>query len=497
MEKPKTLEPESSKVNERKDEPTTKHWVDVISNNKNSANDLSLEFVAPKIVDGEVEIKTEHEDIASEKDEISEIPGWLISDELDKQREATKRLNMLVEQGETSVIQEVVKQNAVVPYLINLLANGNTYEQRLLAAQCLANIARGNEEQTMVIIDQHAAIPPLVYSLETGRDDIKEMAILALSNISGHSTTTRDAVVKSGAFEGLWKLLKNPLEPRLTILKQASLALSVFCRGDPPSLEVFDKIRLNMFVLKQLLMMRTDKEVTKNACITFSLIASKGSPDMIQAVDSARICPRLIGLIKLPMPECFEPALLTLAKIAAQSHDYAQRVIEGGDLDWLQSFFTEENNINIVTQALRLISNLTRTAVQIQAVIAAGLVNALVNSTMAESEFRKDAAEAILNITSNGSPEQILSLVNGGCIPPLCDLLTCADPMIVCTCLNGLKNILNADQAYKGMVEGCGGKEKIASLQHNDNLDARDIAVEILEGFWQEMIDYTQYFDFD
>lgn len=83
--------------------------------------------------------------------------------------------------------------------------------------------------------------------------------------------------------------------------------------------------------------------------------------------------------------------------------------------------------------------------------------------------------------------------MNGGCIPPLCDLLTCADPMTVCICLNVLRNILREDQARKGMVEVCGGMEKIAVLQHNDNTDARDIAVEILEGFWLEKIDWDHY----
>ncbi|KAI5424602.1 hypothetical protein KIW84_030705 [Lathyrus oleraceus] len=380
------------------------------------------------------------------KDEIPEIPGWLMSNQLGKQLEASDKFTMLVEKGEISVIDEVINQGGV-PVLVEFLATGDTAELRLIAAQSLANIARGNLVQTQVIIDQNG-IPPLVYRLGTGNDEIREMAICALSNISYHSTHTREAVIDSGAFLELWKLLKQPFEPRLTILTKASLALANFCRGEPPNKTVFNQIRQNMPVLKQLLLM-TDKQVATNACTTFSLIASKA--DMIQAVDEAQICARMIELIKKPMPECFEPALLTLAEIAAQNH------------------------------------------VSAQAVISAGLVFALVNSTRAESDFRKDAAQAILNITNNGSPEQILSLVNDGCIPPLCALLTCADPMTVCICLNGLRNILRADQARKGMVEECGGMEKIAVLQHNENTDARDIAVEILEGFWPEKIDWDHY----
>ncbi|XP_050914730.1 importin subunit alpha-4 [Lathyrus oleraceus] len=294
------------------------------------------------------------------KDEIPEIPGWLMSNQLGKQLEASDKFTMLVEKGEISVIDEVINQGGV-PVLVEFLATGDTAELRLIAAQSLANIARGNLVQTQVIIDQNG-IPPLVYRLGTGNDEIREMAICALSNISYHSTHTREAVIDSGAFLELWKLLKQPFEPRLTILTKASLALANFCRGEPPNKTVFNQIRQNMPVLKQLLLM-TDKQVATNACTTFSLIASKA--DMIQAVDEAQICARMIELIKKPMPECFEPALLTLAEIAAQNHVSAQRII-GEDLQWLQSFFTDQNNIKIVTQALRLISNLTWTVFQIQ-----------------------------------------------------------------------------------------------------------------------------------
>lgn len=41
-------------------------WVDVLSNNRNPANGMVIEYVAPKIVNGDIEIDIEEEDIASE-----------------------------------------------------------------------------------------------------------------------------------------------------------------------------------------------------------------------------------------------------------------------------------------------------------------------------------------------------------------------------------------------------------------------------------------------
>ena len=60
----------------------------------------------------------------------------------------------------------------------------------------------------------------------------------------------------------------------------------------------------------------------------------------------------------------------------------------------------------------------------------------------AEFDIRKEAAWAISNATSGGTPEQIKYLVSAGCIKPLCDLLICADARIITVALEGLENIL-------------------------------------------------------
>ncbi|CAK8543695.1 unnamed protein product [Lathyrus sativus] len=45
---------------------TKKLWVDIINENCNPAKGLTMEFVAPKIIDGEMEIQIEEEDIEKE-----------------------------------------------------------------------------------------------------------------------------------------------------------------------------------------------------------------------------------------------------------------------------------------------------------------------------------------------------------------------------------------------------------------------------------------------
>lgn len=87
----------------------------------------------------------------------------------------------------------------------------------------------------------------------------------------------------------------------------------------------------------------------------------------------------------------------------------------------------------------------------------------------AEFKTRKEATWAITNATTGGTPEQIRYLIEQGCIPPMCDLLTIMDVKIVQVALNGLENILrlgeqdaaniqNNVNPYAVLIEECYGK---------------------------------------
>lgn len=85
---------------------------------------------------------------------------------------------------------------------------------------------------------------------------------------------------------------------------------------------------------------------------------------------------------------------------------------------------------------------LTLFRAQIQAVIDANIIPQLVQLlSTSEFDIKKEAAWAISNATSGGSPEQIRYLVEQGCIKPLCDLLTASDARIVTVALEGLENV--------------------------------------------------------
>ena len=128
----------------------------------------------------------------------------------------------------------------------------------------------------------------------------------------------------------------------------------------------------------------------------------------------------------------------------------------------------------------------------IDAEIIPPVINLLAN---AEFDIKKEAAWSISNATSGGSPQQIKYLVQQGCIPPLCDLLTVADAKIVTVALEGLENILKVGEQEGKQIAGghnqmatfiaeAEGLTKIEALQQHDNNDIYAKAIKILETYF-------------
>lgn len=56
---------------------------------------------------------------------------------------------------------------------------------------------------------------------------------------------------------------------------------------------------------------------------------------------------------------------------------------------------------------------------------------------------QKEACWAVTNLTSGGSVEQIVQIVQSGCLKPLCDLLNVKEAKIIQVILDAFKNILS------------------------------------------------------
>lgn len=84
-----------------------------------------------------------------------------------------------------------------------------------------------------------------------------------------------------------------------------------------------------------------------------------------------------------------------------------------------------------------------------------------------------------------------------GVIAPFCGLLSCKDTQVVQVVLDGINNLLKmagADlESITGMIEECGGLDKIESLQNHENVEIYKLAYEIIEQYFSEDVSCRFY----
>ena len=117
-----------------------------------------------------------------------------------------------------------------------------------------------------------------------------------------------------------------------------------------------------------------------------------------------------------------------------------------------------------------------------------------------EFQTQKEAAWAISNLTISGNKAQVSYLVEQGVIPPFCHLLSCKDTQVVQVVLDGINNVLKLAggdlEVVTGMIEECGGLDKIESLQNHENVEIYKLAYEIIEQYFSEEVRNLRFFNF-
>ncbi|GAB9465830.1 hypothetical protein Gpo141_00003220 [Globisporangium polare] len=404
-----------------------------------------------------------------------------------EQTTAVAKLRRLLSLENSPPIQEVINLG-VVPLLVNFLRMHDKPELQFESAWTLTNIASGTSNHTEVVISC-GAVPVLCELLLSSNEDVCEQAVWALGNISGDSPQCRDLVLNSGAMMPLLAVLRRS-SGKMSILRNATWALSNFCRGKPKP--DFNLVSPALMLLPHLIF-SPDEEVATDACWTLSYL-SDGRSECIQAVVDAGVCSKVVDLIGHNLTSIQTPALRTVGNIVTGDEHQTQAILNLGILPRLVPLLKHQKKL-IRKEACWAISNITAgTQSQIQEVIDANIIGPLLfQLSTVEFEVRKEAAWAISNATSGGSPDQIKYLVHEGCIPPLVKLLDSQDTQVINVCLDALENILRLGEAERTIdgdnkmalyIEEAEGLELIQNLQYHQEEELYEKAVRIIRDYF-------------
>ena len=429
-------------------------------------------------------------DIEEKLREAPSLIADLNSHEPVRQFEAARKFRKLLSIERHPPIDRVI-QFGVVPRLISFLTYDQHPQLQFEAAWALTNIASGTAQHTEYIIENNA-VPIFVNLLKSPAPNVREQAVWALGNIAGDSTDCRNLVLNCNALNPLLALC-GP-EATVTMLRNATWALSNFCRGKPqPN---FEQVSGSLPVLAQLLR-STDVEVLADACWALSYLSDDNGNQKIQAVIHAGVAPELIRLLLHPNSNVQIPALRTVGNIVTGDDMQTQTMINGGALPNLQALLTSDVR-GIKKESCWTISNITAgNATQIEHVIRAGMIPYLVDIlNTAEFEVQKEACWALSNATSGGTNGQKTYLAECKLIPAMANALTFGDARIVQIALEGIENILivgkgdaeargDDDNKYAEELEDCGGLDKLEELQRCENPEIYKKIQEIMSNFYE------------
>lgn len=393
-------------------------------------------------------------------------------------------IRRLLSKEENPPVKQVL-DTGILAKLIELITSADP-KIGFEAAWAVTNIA--STEYTSVVVDA-GAVRPLVAGMMSGDSNVRDQCVWCVGNIAGDSAKYRNMLLETeGALQALFLNIQNP--SNLPLLRNATWALSNFCRGKPTPHP--DAVKAILPALSFLLS-HEDKDVVQEAAWGVSyLTESEEGP--LQAVVDAGVVPRSVALMAHAEQNVVLPALRIVGNVISGSDRQTQAAVDAGAMPAIVPLLNHPKR-NIRREACWAVSNIAAgTPTQIGQLVAVPGLLASVIHQLGKGEFavRKEAAWVVSNIATTGTAEHVRILLENRAAEPMSDMVTIKDPRMQCVILDAIKAILvvgkrisvNGVNAYAELFENASLLDHLEDVQRNCHADVLDRAVAIIDDFF-------------
>eukprot|EP01129_Flabellula_baltica_P003918 TRINITY_DN1365_c0_g1_i1.p1 TRINITY_DN1365_c0_g1~~TRINITY_DN1365_c0_g1_i1.p1 ORF type:complete len:531 (-),score=138.49 TRINITY_DN1365_c0_g1_i1:68-1609(-) len=422
--------------------------------------------------------------------DMPKLMQMIMGDDTSVYVESVKSIKKLLSQENNPPIGELVQHPQVVRRMVEFLYSSN-YDLQFETAWALTNVASGTSEQTIAVVEA-GAIPAFINLLRHQREEIREQSIWALGNISGESSECRDAILEQNGMEAIVANLENGSK---AIIKNAIWTVSNLCRGKQKP----NKSKINICIphVCHLLEVLEDGEALADCMWSLSYLTD-GDDYQITRVIQELDMRRFLNLVKSGDDRLYLPGVRTLGNIASGSDDLTEMLVDHGTVSVLSAVLGLSNKRSVQKEAIWTLSNIAASSTDmIQVLLDDGiLTTVLYLLTRGQAEVKRECLWTIANIVSCGTSNQIVGLVNLGCIPPLVEFLDVKDVKQINAALDTIDGILRTGEkvAIKSGIEAnpfgelfekARGLDKLEDLQEHDQDSIYKKSVHLMDRYFE------------